>query len=116
MGAEGGNLEEKRVARVLELQSIGLVAKVLELPATMVPKAMVVKKFPRVVVVTVELAVLLKVPTVVILIKREAPEVVVKGARVEKDNRIVVEGEAVILAVKVAAKEAEVLDMDLRVL
>jgi hypothetical protein len=85
----------------MELQSVGLVVKVLKLSATMVPKAMVKKKFPSVVVTDdLKLAAIMEVLTVV-LVTREAPEVVVKGAR---DYEIVVEGAAMILAVKAAAK------------
>ena len=91
---------------VVEFQSIGVVEKVLELSAIVVPKAMVVQKFPS--VVATDDLVLMEVLTVVILVIREAPKVVMKGARVEKDNEIVVEAEAVMLEV-VAAK---VLDMD----
>jgi hypothetical protein len=79
----------------------------------MVPKAMVVKKFPSVEVTDdLKLAVIMEVLTVVILVIQKAPEVVMKGARVEKDNEIVVEGGAMILA----AAKAEVLDMDPKVL
>ena len=95
------------VAKVLE-QINGLVAKVLELSAMVVPKAMVVKFPSKVVTDELKLAVIMQVLTAVILIIREAPKVVMKGARVEKDNEIVVEAEAVMLEV-VAAK---VLDMD----
>ena len=112
LGAEEGILEEKRVIE------LGIVAKVLTLPA-MVPEAMVVKKFPSVVVTDdLKLAVMMEVLTVAILVIREAPEVVVvKGARVVEDDKIVVEVGAMILVVKVVgAKKAEVLDMDPRVL
>lgn len=90
-------------------------AKVLKLSAAMVPKAMVVKKFPSVVVTDdLKLTAIMEVLAVVLVI-RKVPEVVMKGARVEKD-KIVVEGAAMILAAKAAAKQVEVLDMDPKVL
>ena len=137
LGAEEGILEEKRVIElgiVAKVQTLPamvpeamvvkkfpsvVVAKVLKLPAMMVPEAMVAKKFPSVVVTDdLKLAVIMEVLTVVILVIREAPEVVVvKGARVVEDDKIVVEVGAMILVVKVVgAKKAEVLDMDPRVL
>ena len=116
LGAEECILEEEIIVRVvIELQSIGLAAKVLKLSATMVLKVMVVKKFPSVVTDDLKLAVIMEVLMVVILVIRGAPEVVKKGAQVERDSEIVVEGAAMILAVK-AAKQAESLDMDPMVL
>jgi hypothetical protein len=57
------------VAKVLELHSHGLVAKVLEPSAMVLPKAMVEKKFPSVVVTDdLKLAVIMEVLTVVILV------------------------------------------------
>jgi hypothetical protein len=126
LGAEEGILEEKRVARVVielvpkVLELYMMVPKALVLPKVlelymMVLKALVVEKFPSVATVVTDdlkLAVIMEVLKVVV---REAPEVVVKGARVVE--MIVVEVGAMILAVKVvAAKKAEVLDMDPRVL
>ena len=70
---------------MIELQSIGQAAKVLKLSATMVLKVMVVKKFPSVVTDDLKLAVIMEVLMVVILVIRGAPEVVKKGAQVERD-------------------------------
>lgn len=96
----------------------------------MVLKVMVEMKLPSVVTDDVKLAVIMEVLTVVMevltvvmevlavvmLVIREAPEVAMEGAQVEKEIEIVVEGAAMILAVKVAAKQAEILDMDPKVL
>lgn len=91
--------------------------KVLKLSATMIPKAMVIKKFPSVVVTDdLKLAVIVEVLMVVILVIQEAPEVVTKGVEVEKDNEIVVEEEALMLAVKVEVEVEEILDRDPKVL
>ena len=115
MGAEEAILEEKGMAWVvIELQSVGLVAKVLKPSAMMVPRVVVVKKFPSVVATEdLKLVVTVEVPTVVILVIREAPEVVIEGAQVEKDNEIVVEEVVMMPEVRV---EVEVFDMDPKVL
>ena len=97
------------------LQTKGLVTKFLELSVLVLPKGMVVKKFPSVVTDDLELVVIVEVLMVVI---RETLEEVRKGVEAEKDNEIVGEEGALMLAVKgkVVEVEVEVLDMDPKVL
>ena len=99
-------------------------SKVLDMLALVLRKAMIMKEFPNVVVTDdLKLAVIVEVLMVVILVIQEAPEVVTKGVEVvtkgvevEKDNEIVVEEGALMLAVKVEVEVEEILDRDPKVL
>ena len=102
----------------MRLQTQGLVpSKILDMLALVLREAMIMKEFPNVVVTDdLKLAVIVEVLMVVILVIQEAPEVVTKGVEVEKDNEIVVEEEALMLAVKVEVEVEEILDRDPKVL